>query len=51
MSLLDLIALLGLLLIAAGAGWVYPPAGLIVAGVEALVVGVSARAEERKRDS
>jgi hypothetical protein len=36
----DLLSVIGLLLTAAGAAWIYPPAGLIVPGVVLFVMGV-----------
>lgn len=34
-----LLAALGALVIAAGVGWIYPPAGVIAAGVELVAAG------------
>lgn len=36
---------LGLLAVTAGAAWIYPPAGLIVAGVLLVVAGLAAYME------
>lgn len=39
-DLSDVLATVGLLLMAAGAGWIYPPAGLIVPGVVLFLMGI-----------
>ena len=43
MNTLDLIVFGGLVLIAAGVALIYLPAGVIVAGIETVLVGVGAR--------
>lgn len=43
----DIVALLGLISLAAGVWWIYPPAALILVGVILLVVGVVGRPPAR----
>lgn len=44
-----LLALLGAVLVAAGVAWVYPPAGVITAGVEAIAVAYMIQYWEARR--
>ena len=44
-----LLAVLGALAVAAGVGWIYPPAGLIAAGVELLAAAYVIRYLEARR--
>ena len=45
-----LLAVLGAVAVAAGVGWIYPPAGLIAAGVELLVAAYVIRYLEARRE-